>query len=159
VRLIVSPRPVTRTFGGEGLVMAKGFHAVGMEASPPDHLLSFWSQGDDQERHYFVIQRSEESSEEAVPDLANVYLELDDQSWGGYGGIERVELGPGGLTVRLGRRWATERIGTDTVRVTFALSDDNYRAAAQVLRLILFGYEDRLEVAAEPGRAPDRGGP
>ena len=135
--------------------MAKGFHAVGMEASPPDRLVSFWSQGDGPERHYFTIQRSEESAEEAVADLANVYLELDDQSWGGYGGIERVQLGPGGLTVRLGHKWATERIGTDTIRVTFALPDDDYRAAAGILRLIMRGYEDRLEVAAEPGAQAD----
>jgi len=126
--------------------MRGGFEAFGMEASIPDRLLSFWSRDDGPSRHYFVIQRSEESPNEVVSRLENIYLELDDQCWGGYGGIERVKLAPNGLTVHLDRHWATEVIGTDTVRIAVAFTDENYRAAVQALRIIMLGYEDRLEI-------------
>ena len=51
--------------------------------------------------HYFIVQRDDESPNEALPDLENIYIERDDQFWGGYGGIDRVILERQGLTLHL----------------------------------------------------------
>jgi hypothetical protein len=125
--------------------MAKGFHAGFLHSDADARRLSFADRNDEQGQHYFIIDRSEESPEEVVPDLRNVYIELDDQCGGGYGGIEHVVLQRESLTVRLGPRWA---LGDDEVRITFMVSDPDFEELLRVMRLILRGYEDHLECTA-----------
>jgi len=43
-------------------------------------------------QHYFIMQRDEEFIEEALLNMENIYLERNDQCWGGYGGINQVSL-------------------------------------------------------------------
>ena len=132
-----------------------GFHAGFVHTDASVRRLSFADRNDKDGEHYFVMDRSEESPEEAVPDLANVYTELDDQCRGGYGGIERVILCRDSLTVRLRPQRAG---GDEEIRVTFEVGDSEFEELRRVLGLILHGYGDHLECPAEPGAAPDRGG-
>lgn len=37
-------------------------------------------------KHYFIMQRDEEFIEESITNMENIYIERDDQCWGGYGG-------------------------------------------------------------------------
>jgi hypothetical protein len=129
--------------------MAVGFHAGFVHSDAVSRRLSFADHNDERGQRYFVIDRAEASPEEAVPDLANVYLELDDQCRGGYGGIERVVLRRDSLAVHLGPRWA---VGDDEIRITFTVGQPEFEELKAVLRLILRGYEDRLESPAEPRR-------
>lgn len=92
------------------------------------------------------MDRSEESPEESVPDMANVYIERDDQGWGGYGGIDRVILERDGLTLHLSPRMATQMGEHETIRVGFTLRDSEFRELRYVLSLIMRGYESQLDL-------------
>jgi hypothetical protein len=88
--------------------MAFGFHATFVHSDDRPPRLSFLDRDDESSEHYFIMDRSEDTPEKAVPDMENVYIERDDQLWGGYGGIERVLLDRERLTLRLGTRMATQ---------------------------------------------------
>ncbi len=107
--------------------------------------------------HYFSIQRSEESPVEPVLDVANVYIELDDQCWGGYGGIKRVSLERTAFTLVVSPRMIPHMRGHDGVRVTFELREPEFVAVRHVLQQLLRGYEQLLQLAAEPSAADRRG--
>jgi hypothetical protein len=94
------------------------------------------------------MDRMEESLQEVMPDMGNVYIERDDQQWGGFGGVERVVLERESLTLHLGPRLATQMGEYDTIRVGFALSDCDFHELRRLLGLIMHGYESRLEVTA-----------
>jgi len=96
-------------------------------------------------QHYLILQRDEELPDEALPDLKNIYIERDDQGWGGYGGIARVILERNGLALHLTSRMASHLGGYETLRVTFTLDDVRFGQLKEVLMLIMFGYEDRLD--------------
>ena len=133
--------------------MAFGFHARFVHVDDVCRRLSFADRNDETGEHYFVMDRSEESPDEAVPNMDNVYIERDDQGWGGYGGIDRVVLARDNLTLQLGERMATRMGGHDSIRVNFEVSDDVFRELRHVVGLIMRGYESQLEVTAGPGDA------
>jgi Immunity protein 10 len=128
--------------------MSFGFHAdlVRPDEYPPR--LAFADRDDERLGHYFVMDRSEDSPEEAVPDLGNVYIERDDQQWGGYGGIDRVVLDRGCLSVRLDPRMAVQMGHHDEIYITFDLGEADFERLRSVLGLIMRGYENRLECRA-----------
>jgi hypothetical protein len=132
----------------EHLPVAFGFRAGFVHADDGTRRLSFADWKDGWGEHYFIIDRSEDSLDQAVPDMKNVYIERDDQGWGGYGGITRVVLERDGLTVRLGRRMATRMGKHRLIRITFDIKAADFRAVRRVLQLIMRGYEDRLECRA-----------
>jgi hypothetical protein len=127
--------------------MAFGFHADFVHVDDLCRRLSFADRNDESGEHYFIMDRSEDSPDEAVPDMDNVYIERDDQGWGGYGDIERVILARESLTLQLGARMATQLGGHDTVQVSFDVSDVVFRELQNVLALIMRGYESRMEIA------------
>jgi hypothetical protein len=135
--------------------VAFGFHAGFVHVDDVCRRLSFADRNDETGEHYFVMDRSEESPDEAVPDMTNVYIERDDQCWGGYGGIERVVLARNSLTLHLDERMATRMGGHDSIRVGFDVSDAVFRELRPVLGLIMRGYEPQLVVSAEPSAAAD----
>jgi hypothetical protein len=137
--------------------VAFGFHAGFVHVDDVCRL-SFADRNDETGEHYFVMDRSEESPDEAAPDMANVYIERDDQGWGGYGGIEQVVLARDSLTLHLGERMATRMGCHATMRVGFDVSEAVFRELRHVLGLIMRGYEPQLVVSAEPPIAADRGG-
>jgi hypothetical protein len=143
-------------FGDGGCAVTFVFHAGSVHADDVCRRLSFADRNDESGEHYFIMDRSEESPEETVPDMDNVYIERDDQCWGGYGGIERVVLARDGLTVHLGERMATRMGGHAVIRVTFEVSDAVFRQLWHVIGLIMRGYESQLVQEAEPGATAER---
>ncbi len=125
-----------------------GFHAGLVHSDGLVRRLSFADRDDESGEHYFVMDRSEESPEYAVPDMDNVYIERDDQCWGGYGGIDRVILDRSSLALHLGPRMATQMGGHEIIRVSFTLEDPEFLRLRQVLGLIMRGYESQLELLA-----------
>lgn len=95
--------------------------------------------------HYLIIDRTEESSDETLPDMSNVYIELDDQGGGGFGGIELVELRQDHMTVQLNDQTAI-KVGDVGIHVGFAISDSLFEAMSRVVRLIMKGYESQLDL-------------
>ena len=94
-------------------------------------------------RHYLIIQRfDEEAGEDVLPDVENVYIERDDQQFGGYGGIEAVTLGSRRLTLKLTPRMAKQMGHHDTLSVGFA--EDSLSDVDKLLALIFRGYESRI---------------
>jgi len=96
-------------------------------------------------QHYLIVQRSDESPQKANPGMANIYIERDDQCWGGYGEIDSVLVGPGDLTLNLGAHMANLMGQHDRFHVTFKLSDERYRELLRLLTLIMRGCENRLQ--------------
>ena len=134
--------------------MAFGFHAELVHVDDACRRLSFAERDGQTCDHYFIMDRSEDSPDGAVPDMGNVYIERDDQCWGGYGGIERVVLARDSLTLHLGGRMAKLIGGHDSIRVTFDVSDAVFRELRHVLGLIMRGYESQLEA---PGATHEAG--
>jgi hypothetical protein len=126
------------------------FHAGHLyidDASP--RIIQFAERKTDTRCHYLLMVRSEESPEEAVPDMQNVYVRRDDQCWGGHGGIELVLLNRDSLTLKLGPRMTKQVGGHDTIYVTFRIKDVEFRELRQALGFILSGYEAQLQVHAD----------
>jgi len=126
--------------------MAYGFHAGFIHSDKLCRRLAFGDRGDDAVELYFIMDRSGESPEEPLPDMANVYIERDDQMWGGFGGIERVVLERDSLTLQLSPEMATTMGEHDRIRITFSVNDDEFRDMRNVLSLIMRGYESQLEL-------------
>jgi hypothetical protein len=75
--------------------MIFGFKAGLVQVDEQCRRLSFADQADGSGEHYFIMDRSEDSPDQAVPDMENVYIERDDQGWGGYGGsLMKPAVGP-----------------------------------------------------------------
>jgi hypothetical protein len=128
--------------------MAFGFHAVCVVADDvtvPVAYLAFYDRNDMTCEHYFIMDRSEDSPEGAVPDMENIYIERDDQGWGGYGGIDRVILERNGLTLRLGPRMADQMGEHDTIGITFDLGDPDFEKVRRVPERLMRGYESRWD--------------
>jgi hypothetical protein len=93
-------------------------------------------------QHYLIIQRDEESRDAVLPDMENVYVERDDQQFGGYGGIESVSLTKTRLTLLLTPRMARQMGLHDTLSVGFG--EDSFRDVEELVALIFRGYESRV---------------
>jgi len=102
------------------------------------------------ERHeqYVILQRGEESPEQPVPDLKNIYIERDDQCMGGWGGIDRVLLERNSLTILLSPRMAERLGGHDWLRISFDLGEERFDELRHVLTSIMRGYEERLLITS-----------
>jgi hypothetical protein len=127
------------------------FHAGFVHADDVCRRLTFADRNDERAKHYFVMDRSEESREEAVTNIENVYIERDDQCWGGYGGIKRVVLERDSLTLHLGGEMANRMGGHVVIGVTFDVSDAVFRQLRHVLGLIMRGYESQLVTDTSAG--------
>jgi hypothetical protein len=126
--------------------VAFSFHAGFVDCDRRCRRLTFADRNDETGQHYFVIDRAEENPEQAVPGMGNVYIERDDQQFGGFGGIKRVVLGRDNLTLHLGRRMSTQMGRHQTICVTFSLKATEFKKLRQVLSLIMCGYESQLEL-------------
>ncbi|WP_377473608.1 MAG: hypothetical protein P2A85_15590 [Microcoleus anatoxicus] len=100
----------------------------------------------DGDGHYFIMTREETSTEEALPNRENIYIELDDQCWGGNGGIDLIALSREKFTIYLNVPMAPI-IGFDEIQITFLIDDDSeFQEFRKVLQEIMRGYEDRLNL-------------
>jgi hypothetical protein len=121
------------------------FDATEFEADTSKLLQVGFSQGRS-DGHYLVIGRLDDQPTQPVAGMENVYLERDDQCWGGYGGIEKVVLDRNSLTVRLTREMAACMGGYEELRVNFELHDGEFSRVADALKTVLLGYEERLSI-------------
>ena len=124
------------------------FHASFVQADKQCRRLLFAGEDSQQGEHYFIMDRSEESTQVVTPDMDNIYIERDDQGWGGFGGVDRVILERCSLTLYLGPRMAVKMGSFETIRIVFALGDGEFSELREVLRLIMYGYEPQLELTA-----------
>lgn len=124
--------------------MVFGFHASEFETDDVALRVGF-AEGENS-KHYFIIQREEDSTEEALPKLENIYIERDDQCWGGYGGINQVSFGRNSLIIYLNSEMANQMGGYDTIKITFSIDDLQFQQLQNVLQKIMQSYEDRLNL-------------
>jgi hypothetical protein len=135
---------VKRLFGRVNTTFS--FHADGVFIEHCD-AISFADDSADGQ-HYFVMSRSEDDPEQILPDVENVYIERDDQCWGGYGGIESVVLERDSLTVRVTPRMARQMGKHDVLRITFTLTDSRFSELRTNIEHILRGYDTLLKIFA-----------
>jgi hypothetical protein len=116
-----------------------GFEATVVETKLFDQRLGF---GDTEGQHYFLMERSDDvpSGSGAFPEMPMVYIERDDQCWGGYGGITAVSLDRAALELRLSPGMRRQMGGHDVIRITFHVDDATFEMIRAVLASILDGY-------------------
>ncbi|MEG4534415.1 hypothetical protein [Microcoleus sp. D2_18a_D3] len=78
--------------------------------------------------------------------LENIYIERDDQCWGGYGGINQVSLGRNSLIIYLNPEMANQMSGYDTIKITFSADDSQFQQLQNVLQQVMQGYEGKLNL-------------
>ena len=89
------------------------------------------------EENYLMIQQSFDESDEQDVELGmNTYhIERDDQSFGGYGGVEQINLSRNSIEVELNET-GKENLECDSVKVDFDTDDENYQLLTEKLRQI-----------------------
>jgi hypothetical protein len=92
------------------------------------------------------MQRDEEFIEESITNMENIYIERDDQCWGGYGGINQVSFGRNSLIIYLNSEMANQMGGYDTIKITFSIDDSQFQEIQNVLQKVMQGYEDKLNL-------------
>jgi hypothetical protein len=79
--------------------------------------------------------------------MNSVYAERNDQSQGGYGGVELVELHANRVRVVVGEKLA-KRMGTAEFDIEFTLRLAEFERLREGLRLVFAGYGSLVEYAA-----------
>jgi hypothetical protein len=122
------------------------FHANVVYADLSRRRLTLLDRDDESSEHYLIFDRCEESPDEAVPDMENVYLERDAPSWGAYGGIQWLTLGKDRLTFI--HSWIEARQLGDfrSICVTFDVGQEQWEEIREVVRLVMKGYEERWAI-------------
>ncbi len=92
-------------------------------------------------QHYFIIQRAEDFREEIFPDMRNIYIELDDQGWAGYGGIHCIILQHQRLTILLTPDMSAQMGGYEAITIMFNRDETSCEDLKDVLTCIFKGYE------------------
>jgi hypothetical protein len=123
--------------------MAYLFTATDFEADPDAVFVGF-TDG----THYLWMQPDEDDypRPRPSPDARNVWIEIDDQGWGGHGGIARVRLTRDTLTVRRTLPLEKHMGGHEAIEVWFSLSDAEFEQVQTVLRAVMRGNEHLLEI-------------
>lgn len=128
--------------------MKRAFHATSVDIDPASEFVGFTA-GDG----YFWLQR-EEKSEELKPALGNIWIECDAQNRGGSGGLESLELRPGGLLAKIDLGAARFMAPNDEIEVTFDDADGSHHTnLLEALTHITRGYENVFSVVAKGGKA------
>jgi hypothetical protein len=89
------------------------------------------------EENYLTIQQSlEESDEQDIGSGMNsYYIERDDQSYGGYGGVESIHLSHNQIEVKPDET-GKENLDCDALKVEFEIDDETYKTLAEKLKFI-----------------------
>jgi hypothetical protein len=89
------------------------------------------------EENYLMIQQSLDGYDEQDVRLGlnNYHIERDDQSYGGYGGVEQINLSPHAIAVKLDQT-GKENLECEGVTVDFKTDDENYQLLAEKLKYI-----------------------
>ncbi|MFB2893449.1 hypothetical protein ACE1CI_11100 [Aerosakkonemataceae cyanobacterium BLCC-F50] len=121
--------------------MKLNFNASEFEANHSDLCIGFSEENDGE--HYFIMQRDDSYIEEDLPNVESIYSELDDQCWGGNGGIDWVTLSRNKFIIHYNSS-STTRIGYDEIEINFSLKNSDFQELRNVLQKIMRGYEDKL---------------
>ncbi len=113
------------------------FIATEWEADPTARFLGFANNGSSQ---YFSMQREEDSEGTILPNAGNVWIELNDQGWGGHGGIVSLSMDRGGLSIRLTADMAHRQGGYEALRVDFKFPDSDFHSIHEQLLRVMTGY-------------------
>lgn len=106
-------------------------------------------------REALHFQRSHTFDEQDVAlGMNSVYAERNDQTQGGYGGVQRVELHPNRVRVVIGGELA-ERMNTAESDIALALSSDEFGRLRDGLRVVFSGFGSLVEYPGELDAAPD----
>lgn len=81
------------------------------------------------EENYLMIQQSLDIED------ANYHIERDDQSFGGYGGVEQINLSRNSIEVELNKT-GKENLECDAVRVDFETDDETFELLTEKLKQI-----------------------
>ena len=120
-------------------------------------LVGFANEQEGTYREALHFQRAHKFDEQDTTlGMDSVYTERNDQSQGGYGGVERVELHPDRVRVVVMGR-LTERMGTDEFHIAFALSPSEFERLREGLRVVFAGFGSLVEYPTEPGAVADCG--
>ena len=119
---------------------------VVVDDSDDDFLLvGFAEEHDGECRQQFHFQRAYTFDEQDVAlGMNGVYAERNDQSHGGYGGVERVELCPNRVRVVIGGTLATD-MGADEFEIMFVLPPDEFERLRAGLRTVFAGFDTLVE--------------
>src|SRR5690242_18038434 len=102
-------------------------------------LVGFADEQDGAYREALHFQRGYEFDEQDVElGMDSVYAERNDQSQGGYGGVERVELHPDRVRIAV-RGKVAEAMGTTEFDIAFALSSEEFERLREGLRVAFAG--------------------
>jgi hypothetical protein len=115
------------------------YHEIG-------HAERFLGFANDGTKQYLWLQREECSESETIPFVGNVWIEREDQQWGGSGGITGVELSRDCLSIRLTPEMARHMGGYDEFRVRLVLSDEDFSRVREQLLRVMVGYESLVRV-------------
>lgn len=108
-------------------------------------------------RESLHFQRSQTFDEQDVAlGMNSVYAERNDQSQGGYGGVQRVELHSNRVRVVIGGELA-ERMNTAEFDITLALSPEEFSRLREGLRIVFAGFGSLVEYPAESNAPADDG--
>lgn len=88
------------------------------------------------EENYLMIQQSLDAENAAY------HIERDDQSFGGYGGVEKIELSRGLIEVDLDET-GKENLQCDGLKIGFETGDETYRSLVEKLKSV---FGDTLTV-------------
>jgi Immunity protein 10 len=96
------------------------------------------------EDNYLMIQQSlDEYDEQDIRLGMNTYhIERDDQSFGGYGGVEKINLSRNAIEVKLDKT-GRENLQCDGVEIDFETDDENHEILTEKLKYI---FSDLLVV-------------
>ena len=99
----------------------------------------------DPDGHYFWIMGAE-IAEDIGPDLQHIYIELDDQCGGQYGGLTSIALSRDRFTVYLDHIRDQEGIDTEfnAIQIDFKCDDTEFQDLCEILQRIMECHEDKL---------------
>lgn len=105
---------------------------------------------------YLLLQREEHDSEQdRKPGLKEEYLEINDQLYGAYGGVELVHLHRAKIELIVAAE-ARAKLGEEEIDVDFSLSDADFQSLRSALVQILGVSRVHLARDAEHHAAADR---
>jgi hypothetical protein len=81
------------------------------------------------EENYLMIQQSLDVED------ANYHIERDDQSYGGYGGVEKINLSPNHIEIVLDET-GKKNLECDGLNVDFETDDETYQLLIEKLKFI-----------------------
>lgn len=89
------------------------------------------------EENYLIIQQSfdESDKQDVESGMKTYHIERDDQSLGGYGGVEQINLSRNSIEVELNET-GKENLECDSVKVDFDTDNENYQLLTEKLRQI-----------------------